>query len=71
MTLRDELLAENHNDPVEAAAILALRLTRDDPTNFKVGYSVDNAILAALDMFPEVTEGQIRYINNRHGWMAQ
>ncbi len=62
-TLREELLAENHGNKIEAAGILALRLTRDDPDTFKVGYSQANAILAAVEIFPEVTAGQIQFIN--------
>lgn len=67
MSLRDELLAENHGDPYKAAAILAHGLTRDDPASHKVGYSIPNAILAAREVFPEVEEDTIRVLN---GWMA-
>ncbi len=69
MSLREELLKENHGDLIEAAAILALRLTRDDPKTFEAGYSIPSAILAAKDIFPEVTESQIRFLNGRYGWM--
>ena len=63
MSLRDELLSENYGNEREAASILALRLTRDDPDIFKAGYSQENAILAAVEMFPEVTPDQIRFTN--------
>ena len=62
--LRDELLAESDNDMIEAASIFAHRLTRDDPDTFKVGYSQANAVLASVELFPEVTPFQIRF-NNR------
>lgn len=66
MTLREELLAENHGDAREAASIFANRLTRDGPPgSFKVGYSRENAIIAAVELFPEVTPDAIRYWN---GW---
>lgn len=70
MSIRAEYLLENHEDAEEAAAILALRLTRGDPDTFKVGYSIENAILAALEVFPEVTEDRIRFLNGRHGWVV-
>lgn len=71
ITLRDELLAANDGDAAEAAAILALGLTRDEPTSFKVGYSIANAILSARELFPEVEEDKIRFLNGRYGWMAE
>ncbi len=52
--LRTDLLRENHGDPIEAAAIFAVRLMRDDPAICKVGYSLPNALLAATELFPEV-----------------
>jgi hypothetical protein len=52
--LRTDLLAENHGDPIEAAAIFAVRLMRDDPRSFRAGYSLENAADAALQIFPEV-----------------
>ena len=71
MTLREEYLRINHGDVREAAAYLALRLTRDDPETFKVGYSIPNAILAAREVFPEIEEDQIRFLNRWMGWMDQ
>ena len=66
VTLREELLAAGRGQSVaEVAAEFARGLTRDDPETFKAGYSRDNAILAALDLFPEVTAGEIRGAN---GW---
>jgi hypothetical protein len=67
MTLRDELLAENHGDINEAASRLALALTVGDPDNYKAGYSIPNAILAAQDVFPEVDEDTIRNTVNARG----
>ena len=60
MSLRDELLEDNHNDPLEAACHLALRLTRGNLDSLKAGYSKANAVLATRDIFPEITEHQIR-----------
>lgn len=62
-TVREQFLAMNHGDVEEAAAYLALRLTRDDPETSKVGYTIPNAVIAARDIFPEVTENRIRFIN--------
>lgn len=70
LSLRAELLRENRGDPIEAAAIFALRLTRGDPRTLKAGYSVPSAILSALEIFPEVSEGEIRARNSAYGWMA-
>ena len=66
-TLRDELLAENHGDARIAASNFASRLTKDDPETFKVGYTRENAILAAVELFPEVTPNAIRHWNR---WSA-
>ncbi len=62
--LRDHYLAMNADNLIEAASHFAIHLTRDDPENFKVGYSRDNAILAAIEIFPEITSDEIRF-NNR------
>ncbi len=48
-----------------AAASFARDLNRGDPSQFKAGYSVDNAILAAVELFPEAPEQSIRKLN---GW---
>ncbi len=64
MTLREEYLAMNDGIVIEAASQFATHLTRDDPETFKVGYSQDNAILAAIEIFPEITSDEIRF-NNR------
>ena len=55
MKLRNELMALNHNNPVEAGARLAYELMQDDPNILKAGYTRDNAVLSALEMFPEIT----------------
>ncbi|MFH2072613.1 MAG: hypothetical protein ABIJ75_07180 [Actinomycetota bacterium] len=68
MTLEQEYLDECHGDPVEAAALLALRLTRGDPASFKAGYSRPSAILSAIKFFPEVTGAQIVARNHPFGW---
>ena len=54
MTLHDELLARNNDNPIDAAAELAWGLMQDEPEILKVGYSYTNAVLAALETFPEI-----------------
>ena len=67
VTLRDDLLkaAPRNQSAAEVAAEFARGLTRNDPGTFKAGYSRCNAILATLEVFPEVTAGEIRGAN---GW---
>lgn len=65
MSLRDSYLARNEGSPSVAAAKLAKDLTIGDPSIHKAGYTRANAILAALDIFPEVQEDSIRSVN---GW---
>lgn len=61
--LREQYLEISHGDVDEAAAYLALCLNRDDPAELKVGYSIPNAVLAAQDVFPEVSAERIRFLN--------
>jgi len=51
MTLEQEYLARSGDDKLGAAVALALDLMRDDPANFKRGYTLENAAWAAADMF--------------------
>jgi hypothetical protein len=44
----------------KAAALLAQDLMESDPENYEVGYSFENAIIAAHDIFPEISMEQIR-----------
>ncbi len=55
MTLHDELLELTDGNPIDAAARLAYGLMQDTPISHKVGYTKPNAVLAALEMFPEIT----------------
>ena len=55
MTLHDELLARNSGNPIDAAAEFAWGLMQDEPEILKVGYTRPNAVLAAMEMFPEIT----------------
>ena len=64
MSLREEYLAKNNGVEAAAAAGFATDLNRDNPSELKVGYTQANAILAAAEIFPEVTEIQIRLTNN-------
>ena len=50
-TLRDEYLGQYGYEDVAAIAF-ARDLMEDDPKNFKRGYTRENAILAAQEMFP-------------------
>lgn len=51
-TLRDEYLGQYGYEDVAAIAF-ARDLMEDDPKNFKRGYTRENAILAAQEMFPD------------------
>lgn len=53
MGLREEYLERAEDVVNSAAALLALDLTRGDAREFKAGYSDENAVLAAADIFPE------------------
>ncbi len=65
MSLRNTLLTIHGGDPHTAAATLARNLASDDPATFKVGYTEDNAVLAAVEMFPETDDAAVRLLN---GW---
>ena len=62
MSLRKELLKEAGGVLIEAASVFAERLNRD--RGAQIGYSQANAILAAVEMFPEVTEARIKQWND-------
>lgn len=66
MGLRDDYLDMEDGNWVKAASEFAKDLTRDESAlePFKVGYSRTNAILSAGEMFPEVTEEEIRDCNH-------
>ena len=51
-TLRDEYLSQYGGYEDVAAIAFARDLMEDDPDNFKRGYTRENAILAAQEMFP-------------------
>ena len=67
ISLRDEYLAKHDDNLIEAASRLAIGLTRGDSETFKAGYTQPNAILAAIEIFPEVTADQIRSSNQWEG----
>lgn len=56
MNLREQYLMECGGYEDIAAIAFARDLMRDDPKNFKRGYSRENAILAAQEMFPGAME---------------
>ena len=53
MTLRRDY-EKRYDGPLQAAVALTRDLMRGDPANFKAGYTIANATLAAADLFPEV-----------------
>lgn len=59
MSLREHFLTAANGDPTAAAVALARGLMAGDPTVFKVGYSQVNAVLAAAELFPEVSRDAI------------
>lgn len=65
MSLRDDYLEANGGHSDQAAAALARDLHRGDPADFKAGYSQENALLAAVEMFPTVPPSVAADIN---GW---
>jgi len=44
---------------IEQAALLAQGLMRGDPVTFKQGYTRENAVICAQEMYPEFTREQI------------
>lgn len=64
MTLKDEYLSKAFGSPAMAAAYLAKDLSRGDPKTFKAGYTIENAVLAAREIFPRVSEVAIRRLND-------
>ena len=54
--LRDQLLAISNGNPIDAAARFAFELMQDDPAILKAGYTRDNALLSAYEMFPEISD---------------
>ena len=56
MTIREKYLHDYHGYADVAAIAFARDLMEGDPKNFKQGYTRDNAILAAQEMFPEAIE---------------
>lgn len=49
--MKDGLLKKHDGDRMAAAVELAEGLMRGDPTTFKAGYSLENAVHAAAEMF--------------------
>ena len=62
LTVQERIRTGNPNlvlRPIEAAALLAQGLMRGDPATFKQGYTRENAVIAAQEMYPEFTRQQI------------
>ena len=49
--LKDEYVSASGGQVKVAATIFARDLMRGDPASFKAGYSLDNAIIAATEVF--------------------
>ncbi len=64
--LRDEYLVKNNGIVIAAAAEFARDLEKggNESTSYEAGYEPGNAILAMAEIFPEVTEDEIRRVNN-------
>ena len=64
--LREEYLAKNNGIIIQAAAEFArdLEVGGNDATSYEAGYEPANAILAMAEIFPEVTENEIRRANH-------
>lgn len=57
--IRKEYL-RNHSTPLIAAVAVAQDLMRDDPVTLRAGYTLDNAVISAWEIFPEVERAAIR-----------
>lgn len=53
MTIREKYLMDFHGYGDLAAIAFARDLMQGDPENFKAGYTRENAIFAAQELFPE------------------
>lgn len=62
MDLRDTYMRRGDNEPILAAALFAKDLMKGDPRTFKTGYSKENAVLSAVDIFPEVKKEDIEVL---------
>ena len=69
-SLRNKYLALNYGDVPEAAAQVTLHLNRSVMVKGKerFGLTRPDAILRAVEIFPEVEAGQIVALNHRSGW---
>jgi len=70
MNIRDEYLRMWHGDVAEAAAYLAVHLNRSVMVKGKerFGLTRPDAILRAVEIFPEIKPGWIVKLNHRSGW---
>lgn len=58
-TLRETYLQRTDCDYPAAAVELAFDLMQGDPATFKAGYTSENAVIAASEIFPTVTRAEI------------
>ena len=57
--LRTMYMQRTEGDYSAAAVAFAFDLMQDDPATFKAGYSVENAVIAASEIFPAMTRLEI------------
>jgi len=51
VTTFERILATNGGDKISAAAEVAAGLMAGDPATFKAGYTLDNAVIAAAEVY--------------------
>jgi len=57
--LRSMYMQRTEGDYAAAAVEFAFDLMQDDPATFKSGYSIENAVIAASEIFPAMTALEI------------
>lgn len=60
--IREEYLSLFPNNPLQASVALAKDLMRGDAESFKAGYTLDNALIATGEVFPEVDLGKVEEV---------
>lgn len=57
--LRSMYMQRTEGDYAAAAAEFATDLMQDDPATFKAGYTIENAVIAASEVFPAMNRSEI------------
>lgn len=58
--IRLDYLARTEGDYSAAAVEFAFDLMQDDPATFKAGYTLENAAIAAHEVFPQASRLEIQ-----------